>query len=464
VEGPLSAPPVPVGFLGFSTEYDSIEPYAGTDPGALDPVFVRLMRTLTNGQPTVVRIGGDSSDHAWWPVRGVSQPPGVTYSLSERWLEVTRALTTAINAKLILGIDLEADSLEIAQAEANALVRGLGAGNVQALELGNEPELYDSFPWYRAHRRGVTARPRNHYTLADFTQEFAMFAAAMPRVTIAGPTIGGPGWLEHLSQWLSHESRVGLVTVHRYPLQSCFVKPTSPVYPTVPRLLAPAASTGLADGFAPMVQIARAHGLPIRIDELGSVSCGADPSVSYTFGAGLWALEAMLEMARVGVGGVNVHTFPGAGYELFRLSRAEGRWWVGVSPEYYGLLLFAQAAPPRSRLLQVAVAGAAPAALRAWALRGPGGQVRVVLVNADPAHGAVLALRVPQAGGGAATVRRLRAPNLASASGVTLGGQSFDPSGRLIGAQQAVRVVPEGGRYVLRVPPGSAALVTFAGE
>jgi hypothetical protein len=286
----------------------------------------------------------------------------------------------------------------------------------------------------------------------------------MPRVTIAGPTIGGPGWLKHLSQWLSEEPRVGLVTVHRYPLQSCFVKPTSPVYPTVARLVAPAASTGLANGFAPMVQIAHGHGLPIRIDELGSVSCGADPSVSYTFGAGLWSLETMLEMARVGVGGVNLHTFPGAGYELFRLSRVAGRWRAGVSPQYYGLLLFAQAAPPGSRLLQVALAGAAPAAVRAWALRAPGGHVRVVLVDADPRRGVVLALRAPQASGRTATIRRLRAPSLTSASGVTLAGQSFDASGRLTGRRRAERVPAAGGRYVVRLPPASAALVTFAGE
>jgi hypothetical protein len=456
---------LPVGFLGFSTEYGSIESYAGADPSALDPVLVRLIRGLTDGRPTVVRIGGDSADHTWWPVSGVSQPPGVSYSLDDRWLAVTRALRAAINAKLIMGVDLEAGSLQIAQAEAEALVRGLGPSNIRALELGNEPELYNSFPWYRVHHHGVTARPRGHYTLGDFTQEFAQFASVMPSVTIAGPTIGGPGWLKHLSQWLSDEPRVGLVTVHRYPLQSCFVKPSSPVYPTIARLLAPAASTGLADGFAPMIQIAHAHGLPIRIDELNSVSCGADPSVSYTFGAALWAVEALFEMDRIGAGGVNVHTFPGAGYELFKLSRADGRWRVSVSPEYYGLLLFAQAAPPGSRLLGVEWSGGERgAAARAWAVRQPNGLVRLVLINPDPARAGVLALRVPQAGGSTATVWRLRAPGLAAASGVTLAGQSFDSSGTLSGRLQADRVAPADGRYVVRLPPASAALVTFGGN
>jgi hypothetical protein len=87
-----------------------------------------------------------------------------------------------------------------------------------------------------------------------------------------------------------------------------------------------------------------------------------------------------------------------------------------------------------------------------------------VLVNGDPAHAGVLALRVPQAGGGTATVWRLRAPSLAAASGVTLAGQSFDSTGILTGRLQADRVVPAVGRYVVSVPAASAALVTFGGN
>jgi hypothetical protein len=463
VERALPAPPVPTGFVGFSTEYSSIEPYAGTDPSALDPVFVRLIRKLTAGQQTALRIGGDSADRTWWPVPGLPRPPGVTYSLDARWLAVTRALATALDARLILGIDLEADSLELASAEADAFVRGLRAGTVQALELGNEPELYDSFPWYRVDHHGVTGRPRNRYTLAAFIEDFALLSSVMPaHVAVAGPNIGGPGWLRHLAEFLADEPRVGLVTVHRYPLQSCFVKPASTAYPTIARLLAPASSTGLAHGFAPMIAIARARGLPIRIDELNSVSCGADRAVSSAFASALWALETLFEMARVGVDAVNVHTFPGAGYELFRLSRAGGRWRATVAPEYYGLLMFADAAPPGSRLLAVDVAGA-PGVVRAWAARAPDGQVRVVLTDPDPSRAAVVALRVPGARG-RATLMRLRAPGLAAHAGVTLAGQSVGPDGTLTGRRREFGVGTSRGRYVIRLPAASAALVTFGRE
>ena len=48
----MAARAIPRDFLGFSTEYAAIEQYAGTDPQALDPVFLRLILNLTRGGPT----------------------------------------------------------------------------------------------------------------------------------------------------------------------------------------------------------------------------------------------------------------------------------------------------------------------------------------------------------------------------------------------------------------------------
>ncbi len=135
------------------------------------------------------------------------------------------------------------------------------------------------------------------------------------------------------------------MTLHRYPLQTCFVPPSSPVYPTAQHLLAPAATTGLADGIAPYVVLAHARHLPLRIDEINTDSCGAAPGVSNAFASALWALDTLFEMARVGVDGVNIHTYPGATYQPFTFTHTAHGWSASVTPEYYGLLMFAQAAP-----------------------------------------------------------------------------------------------------------------------
>jgi hypothetical protein len=451
--------PVAGGFLGLSLEYSSIERYAGSDPAAIDPVFEQLIRNLNPGQSPVLRIGGDTTDWTWWPVAGVSKPPGVTYTLNQRWLQVTRALSQQLRARLILGINLEANNVQLASTEAQMLIDGIGRGAVQALEVGNEPALYGSFPWYRtAAGVKVPGRPRG-YDVPAYMRDFTRFAAVLPPVPLAGPALGASKWMRNLGQFLSSQPRLGVVTLHRYPLQLCYTSTKSIKHPSLSHLMNPAATTGLAESFASDVRAAHAQGLPLRIDEINTVSCGADLEVSDTFASSLWAIDAMFELARVGVDGVNMHTFPGAGYELFRLSQAGGHWQAAVAPEYYGLLMFAQAAPPGSRLLPIN--GAPGDGVKVWATRARDGTIHVVLINKGT-RARTFAVRLPGAHG-TAEVELLRAPSLRSSSGVTLDGQSFGAETRtaqLVGSSADPSVRSISGRYVVQLPPHGAAMLT----
>jgi Glycosyl hydrolase family 79 C-terminal beta domain len=452
---------VPPGFLGLSLEYSAIEGYAGTEPSALDPVFERLVRNLAPGQAPVLRIGGDSTDRTWWPTSGLASLPGLKYAITPRWLAVTRALADALKARLILGLNLEADSPELAASEATALLSGIGSRRVKAFELGNEPDLYATFPWYHtSSRQPVTGRPSD-YDLASLIGDFTRFATVLPNRALAGPSLGAPKWTRHLGRFLAAEPRVRLVTLHRYPLQRCFTPRRSPRYPTVAHLLEPSSSIGLADSFARYAALARERGLPLRIDELNSVSCGADRAVSQTFASALWVLDTLFEMARVGIHGVNVHTFPGAGYELFRITRSGGRWQAAVAPEYYGLLLFARAAPAGAHLLDVA--GAASGAVRTWATRTRDGTIRVLLINSG-GLGRRMSVGVSGARLGRAALSRLTAPSVRARAGVSLGGQSFGSrtfTGRLPGRPRDIALKPVRGRYVVTLPAASAAMLVL---
>jgi hypothetical protein len=453
---------VPFGFLGLSLEYRAVEAYAGEDPTALDPVFLQLVRNLDPGQAPVLRIGGDSADRTWWPTPGIPRPPGVKFSITGRWLAVSRALVGVLGARVIADLNLEADNPALAASEGRALIDAIGRGSTRALELGNEPDLYATFPWYRTPSgRHVTGRPHS-YGMSGLIGDFTRFAAALPRSMLAGPSLGAPEWARGLGRFLAAEPRVGLVTLHRYPLQLCYTPRSSPRYPTLGHLLSPAASIGLADSFARYVGVARAHGLSVRVDELNSVSCGAVPAVSDTFASALWALNTLFEMVRVGIHGVNVHTFPGAGYELFRMSRPDGEWQAAVAPEYYGLLMFASAAPPGSRLLPVS--NGTGATLRTWATRSPAGTIRVLAVNTGSAARLV---RVGVAGSplGVGELQLLTAPSLRSRSGVTLAGQTFGAStrtGLLAGGPRTLSMSPVGGRYQMWLPAGSAGLLVLS--
>jgi hypothetical protein len=449
---------IPPGFLGLSLENSAVIPYAGSDPKAPDPVLLQLIRNLTPRQSPVLRIGGDSTDWAWYPVPGLSKPKGVRVTLTPRWLAMTHALASDLNARLILGVDLEADSRAAADGEASAFEQGIGSRSIEALELGNEPNLYGSLTWYVTPSGvHVFGRPSG-YGFQTYLGEFSSFGGGLPG-PLAGPATGSAGWVGLTGQFLAAEPRVRLATVHAYPVQSCDISPSSPLFPTVGHLLAPRATTGLADGVASAVAAAHSRHLPVRVDEMNTDSCGSAPGVSNAFVSALWALDALFEMARVGVDGVNIHTYPGATYQLFTFRYAGHRWRAAVNPEYYGLDMFAQAVPPGSRLMATTATNAQ--GITVWATQGPRGRTRVVLIN-ESVDRRTIALS--SAGDRTATLERLRAPSLTSTAGVTLGGQSFGAgttTGRLAGHSSIAQLTASHGRYVFTLPAESAVLATF---
>ena len=411
----LRVNPIAPGFLGLSMEYTALLPYAGHN--GLDPVFLRLIRQLNSGQSPVLRIGGDSTDWSWVRVPRADKPPGVTYWIRPPWLRGLRGLVQALHAHVIFGVNLEADNAVVAATEARALISTVGASSVQALELGNEPELYGTVGWYAtAAGIPVTGRPAS-YDIASYTSEFARIARSLRDVALAGPATGSAKWMRGLGTFLAAAPRVRVVTVHRYPLDRC-----SGVLPTIARLLAPASSAGLAQGVAGAATVAHAHDARFRVDELNSVSCRGQKGVSNTFASALWVLDALFNMARVNVDGVNIHTLPASVYHPFVLTRTGSVWRWAVDPLYYGLLMFARAAPPGSHLLSMA--GSVGSQGRTWAIRAPNGQTRVVLINQSRHASRYVSVRIPGARA-VAGLTWLRAPSITATAGITFGGQSF---------------------------------------
>jgi hypothetical protein len=448
------------GFVGVSFEYQAMHVYTGRNPEAVNPVLVALLRAMAPGQAPVLRIGGDSTDVTWWPMRGVIPPGGVSYGLTKGWLRTTRALAATLGAKLIMGINLAANRPALAAAEARALLQGIGRQYIQALEIGNEPDLYNVFAWFRDRLNRVIFSRSRGYNLTALSRDFARWRAAMPQAPLAGPTLSSLNWMGGLDHFLSSQPRVSVVTFHRYPLRGCVNDPTDPSFASVANLLADYASAGLAAGVAPYVQVAHNHGLPFRLDELNSASCTGRRGVSDTFSAALWLVDTLFNMAAVGVDGVNLHTLPGAAYEPFSFSHDAAGWHAVVHPSYYGALLFAQAFPPGARLLPV---NAPSGPLKVWATRGTDGHTRVVLINKQGNTPVQVQLSIPGFQPNA-SVRVLSAPSLDATAGVTLAGQTFGPrtdTGVLPGSPSGATIAPNLGLYSVQVAAGSAMLLTF---
>jgi hypothetical protein len=425
-------------------------------------VFVQLLRNLASpaGQPLVLRIGGDSTDATWWPVSGITPSAGVRYALTPAWLASARSLAAAVPAKLILGVNLAANQPRLSAAEASALLSGIGPDDVDALELGNEPDVYGVFPWYTTSHGAVYSR-RPGYSLNSYINEVRRWDAGLPGLPLAGPAVAELPWLSGIPALLDAAPRLRIVTVHRYALQGCSDNPSSPSYPSVANLLSDRSSWGLAAALAPYVAVAHSHGLQFRVDELNSAAqagCLGRTGVSNTFTSALWMLDTLFDLASVGVDGVNVHSLPGAGYELFTFSRAStGGWHAFVHPDYYGMLMFSQAFPAGARLLPVS-APAGP--VKVWATLAPDGRTRVTLINQDSQPHRVELQLPPSAA--PAELEWLRGPSATATSGVTLGGQTFGletNTGQL--AAPALQPVSQLlGDYSIELPAYSAALLT----
>ena len=317
-----------------------------------------------------------------------------------------------------------------------------------AAEIGNEPDAFG--------RHGLRSLP---WTFAQYAPQVdayrAAIAAAAPGLAIAGPDTTGASF----AAWGPGEARVerpALLTVHRYPLV-CSARPA----PSIAGLLSAATRARDLAQLRSDVAIARAAGIPLRIDETNSVSCGGRAGVSDTFAAALWAVQFIAETMQLGFAGVNFHDLPAscAGYSPLCASGpgalADGQ--LTAAPEWYALLLMRNLVGERP--LTTVVRPSAPGVLAA-AFAGPGA-TRVVLVDSDASGGARPVRIAVGTAHATASVLELTAPSLAATGGVRLGGRSVNASGELLGppAHQIVR--DAGGVITISLAPASAALVTL---
>jgi hypothetical protein len=436
------------GFLGISTSLTTIPALSGS-AGDPDIPFVRLVRNLSPGAPSVLRLGGVGTDDSWWPIPGMKER--YLYKLTPRWAADVRAMLTAVGGEAILGVNLKSDSEPLASAEVAAFDRYVGSSLIDSFELGNEPEF---FP---------IALPKGHpphdypYKIAHYGEEFSSIASALGDVPLAGPASGAPNWLIHLGTILRDiPSGLQLVTMHAYPMKNC--SHLSEL--SVQDFFARSSIQGLADSIHDAVKTAAAQGKPLRVDEFGGVSCGGEAGISNSFGEALWALNMLPALWRAGVQGVNFQTVVGDFNQMITAKHSASGWTVSVQPEYYGLLAFADAAPAGSHLLRIS--DPALAHFYQFAVRAPDSSERVVLTNV----GSVARTIGVSASGthGTGSLSLLSAKSLGATGGTTLAGQRLSSrTGQLTGTPRLTLVKPNAkGVYAVRVPAHAAAILTLS--
>lgn len=333
---------MPPEFLGLSLETPALH-LPAIQAGS--PQLANLLSGLGTG---VLRVSGDSVDRTQWlPTPGPAAPWAMT-TVTPEDLHHLAALMSSTGWRLLLGIDLGHPQPTAAAEEAGA-ARSILGPSLAGVAIGNEPELYTRLPAapLRAVLGNSPLRPRG-WGLAAYEAEIATMRGALAAAGVSVPMYGPEGasgdWLEPYAA--AEGSSVAALTAHLYPLDRCVDEHLLKHGPSIEQLLSVAVTRSEEQRTRSLVGTAAHHGLPLRLDELGSVACAGQPGTSDTFAGALWALDAGLIAAREGVAGVN---FSGGLGSCQTGGTILSPWYSPLCtlpggqptarPEYYALLL-----------------------------------------------------------------------------------------------------------------------------
>jgi hypothetical protein len=438
---------VPARFLGLSFEASDLRRIAAY--GATGD-FATMLRSLG---PGLLRFGGISADtRIAWVDGATPQPSWTTLALEAQDFQALRVLAERSGWRVLLTLGLAHYDAHAAAREAAAAKRVLGPW-LAGIEIGNEPDAYArhnlrSPPWgYAAYDAEVKRYRRAIAQLA-------------PGIPLAGPGVSGS---RAFIRWGPHEVSAlapVLLTGHHYPL-GCHQMPQ----PSIERLLSARVRVSEAASLARYMKVSRASGVPFRMDEANSVSCGGRVGISNTFAATLWATSYIAQTMAAGVAGINLEGNPANCFGYSPVCASGPSQLVSgtltAQPVWYSLLLAKSLIGDRP--LRSKVTAPRGANVTVTALRAPGGGLHLVIVDEEAPGKRRAAVRVRVGPGfGAASELALTAPSLEATRGVRLGGHGVAGDGSWHAPSTPQSVSSSGDVVEVTLAPSSAALVTVA--
>jgi hypothetical protein len=439
--------PVPERFLGLSFEAAALGQISqyGTRGD-----LVNLLRSLG---PGVLRFGGITADEnvAWSDA--VTPPPSwASSTIGPAQLRALGVLARRSGWRILLTVGLAHYEPAAAAREVAAAHRALGP-YLAAVEIGNEPDAYG--------RHGFRELP---WIAQGYVEEVSSYREAIealtPGVPIAGPDVSGSG---AFAEWGEEEALAqtpALLTGHHYPLGCAQTPP-----PSIEALLSSAARGRAAHSLQTYLAVSRSNGIPLRIDETNTVSCGGVAGISNPFASALGASGYITQAMAAGTAGINLEGNPANcnGYTPLcaptPAALASGR--LRAQPEWYALLL--TRALVGDRPLPTTISAEGEPNLVAAAFAEPDHAMKVVLANNEPPGTGPLALRLnvgPDMG--AASVLTLTASSPSATGGVLLGGHTVAPDGVWKAPARTQSVATHAGILTLQLPPSSAELVSVS--
>jgi hypothetical protein len=216
------------------------------------------------------------------------------------------------------------------------------------------------------------------------------------------------------------------------------------------RLLSRTTKASLLKSMTLLYNAAQSAHVPARISECNSVYSGGQKGLSDVFGASLWAADFMFSLANAGILGVNFHG--GGNYTPIAVSSSGV---VSVRPEYYGIMLFKYGSS--GSFVHSSVSDTL-ANIGVYALRCGSDSMRIIIINKDSLTSYEVTVTgipfdVP------ASLIRMSAPSLYSATGLRLGGDSIGVAQPWVPSMYETVSAGPGG-YLVSVPAASVAVLT----
>jgi hypothetical protein len=432
---------IPSNFMGLSMEWGNAQSILGDSTVGVDRIARQLLLNLTayGSSPLNLRIGGNTTDTSGEPTSTTVQP--------------FAELATARGNHFSLGVNLGSENVGLAVDQAKAFVSQMPTGSIEAIEIGNEPDMYLA--------DGVRPPPyKLPEYMADFNEWKTSIMPLLPKGTkLMGPSWASPSSLANAPAFDSAEaSSLKYFSHHYYVADGLGTNPED-------ILLTPSAATAGAKVVAAAVTEAHGFGIPFRMGEMNSLFDGGEVGISNAFGSALWIPDAMFQYASVGVDGVNIHMGAYAIYEAFHIkvqtSGATASYSLtNVNPIYYGMLFFQAMTGKGGQLLPTTLTTAAN--LTTWGTIDSTGTPRLAIINKDLSLTGTVDVSI--SGYTHAQVYRLSAPSYQSTSGVSFAGQTFDGStdGTIQGTQTVESITVTDGVFEIPMPITSAAVVVFS--
>lgn len=389
------------GFVGFSFNPSFMSQFFSNSYNGKDSraVTLRLLEHFMPWQQPSIRIIG--ANGSWWkgaspyatvPVSwNPSAPefpgthmPSTTPSLTAGSVDAATDLTNLARSisqlsytpQVIFGMNASVidrgRTVDFARNIHLYLVQGIGATGLRPhpgmdlqYELGNEPDAYVA-----------NGRRLSTYNASAMADEFAFLSDAISRAGIgggfAGPALAKPNYVSPTTSGnftagsetfitkvkSAVGSKLATMTYHDYPLGcasdvtsvSSFLEKFWQPDPASSKYAGKYTEAEIHDpstGIKRSIDEAKRQGLRFRVAELNSICQGGSDGISNSFGAALWSIDFMYELALAGGDGVNFACEGGSTqyYSPFTFNSTQiGSNNVLVNPVYHGALLFAIAA------------------------------------------------------------------------------------------------------------------------